>query len=79
MILSKAQQNIIDKMNNGWCLGTTQMIRRSRSWLQKDGLGHGGSSENVSIATIYALLKKGLLKSKYGFPNVEYFLVVDNE
>ena len=77
MKLSKTQQNIIDKTNNGWALGTSQMVRSNRSWLQKGGLGRGGDTEDVSIATIRALLKKELLKSKYGFPKIEYFLAND--
>lgn len=77
MKLSKAQQNIIDKLNNGWSLGTMQMMRDTRTRFQKGGLGSGGDTENVSIATVHALLKKGLLISKYEFPNTEYFLAND--
>ena len=66
--LSKTQQEIVQLMKNGWELGIHHAYF-SDSWIQKDGLGKGGESKNVSITTIWALEKKGVIerKEKEGF------------
>ncbi len=61
MKLSKPQQNIIDKMANGWELGWSHSFL-VRCWLQKGGIGAGGQSEDVSDRSVSALFKQGLIK-----------------
>ncbi len=73
MKLSKTQQEVIDLMKSGWELGQSMAIH-SRTWLQKNGLGRGGETKNVSGATVHALYRKGLIDSKDNFPTRKYYL-----
>jgi hypothetical protein len=61
MTLSKAQQRVIDLMQQGWELGTSQALD-SRSWLQKDGIGRGGDTEDVHGSTFHALYVRKLIE-----------------
>lgn len=65
-------------MKDGWQLGESMSFFRGmgqRSWLQQGGCGRGGTSENISSATLYALLhKKQIKKDKEGFPLRTYKL-----
>jgi hypothetical protein len=75
MKLSKTQQEIVDRLNNGWELGAMSDMS-GRCWIQKPGLGRGGESHNVSSATIHALVKKGVLVyGEYKYPWREIHLV----
>jgi len=67
MKLTEKQQQVIDLMQDGWQLGRDNH-NNGRSWLQKGGIGHGGESVSVSRSTVDSLEKKGLIKSKWGFP-----------
>jgi len=81
MKLSKLQQLVIDKMNDGWELGSSASYRGSSGscWLQKGKLGHGGESINVNRATLYSLLKRKLIKHIYGFPTSKYILIKEEK
>lgn len=72
--LSKAQQLVVDRMNDGWSLGKDSGLR-GRAWMQHGGLGRGGKSADVHISTFYVLCKLGAIKSPaYHFPTTEYVL-----
>ena len=58
--LSPAQQNILNKMANGWELGVSHSIGARRCWLQQDGIGEGGKSEDVRYSTMEVLFERGL-------------------
>ena len=74
--LSEAQQDVLDKMRSGWELGRSERGRDdARYWMQQGGLGRGGQTQNVSYATVRALLKLGLITSgKWSFPTIKYHL-----
>ena len=67
MKLSKNQQKVINLLEQGWELGQRSGIDGG-CWMQRNGLGKGGESLNVSSATVIALYKRGLIKHTYGFP-----------
>lgn len=68
MKLSKVQQHVIGCMKDGWELGV-MTDANGGCWLQQGGLGHGGKSETVSSATLYALLRMELVAfDEYHFP-----------
>ncbi len=67
MKLTEKQQQVIDLMQDGWQLGRDNH-NNGRSWLQKNGIGRGGESIDVSRSTVNSLEKKGLIKGKWGFP-----------
>jgi len=67
MKLSKAQLEVLQKLSEGWELGSslTQIgftVEIERGVLQKNGLGCGQPLKDVKIITINALVKKGLIK-----------------
>lgn len=59
--LSELQQDIINKMANGWELGRAVTLD-GRYWLQKGKLCEGGEVVYVNKRTAYALYKKGLIE-----------------
>jgi hypothetical protein len=67
MKLSEKQQQVIDLMQDGWQLGMDN-FNNGRTWLQKNGIGHGGDCIDVRRNTVESLEKKGLIKAKWGFP-----------
>lgn len=68
MKISKTQQDIIDKMTNGWELGLSMGLSGG-FWIQQGGLGKGGTSQTVSRGTIRALLNKKLVVfDKWDYP-----------
>ncbi len=72
--LSPTQELVLQRLSDGWALGAGSGIN-SRVWMQKDGLGRGGETAKVSVATFTALRKKGLIrKIRSGFPSDEYGL-----
>jgi len=67
MKLSKNQNRVIELMNDGWELGSslstighTRLVERA--WLQENGLGKGGKTEEVSILTVKSLVRKNLIE-----------------
>lgn len=58
---SKAQQEILDLMANGWELGLCHGLA-PRYWLQKGGLGKGGEIKNIRSAVPCKLVDLGLIK-----------------
>lgn len=72
--LSKLQQDVIDKLREGWELGLS-MTMDGGAWMQKDGLGRGGESMNVKKNTFFALRDKGIIKRvSENFPTARYVL-----
>ena len=72
--LSKAQQEVVAMMENGWELGVSTSFD-GRSWLQKGGCGKGGETKTVSIRTFSALRDAGLIESSgRSFPTEKYRL-----
>lgn len=68
MKLSAAQKFVIDLMKNEWGLATndrflTTQTYGKRAWLQENGIGRGGKSENINIKTVIALERLKLIKS----------------
>jgi len=72
MALSKNQQRVVDLMGDGWALGLS-CGRETCAWLQQDGLGRGGATEKVTLATFNGLWKEGAIKAKGA--GEEYVLV----
>jgi len=71
---SKAQALVLQRLADGWALGIAGGLN-SRVWMQKDGLGRGGETANVSVATFTVLRERGLItKIRDGFPSSEYGL-----
>lgn len=77
MKLTKSQQDILDKMANGWELAQSSAIGgRYRCWIQQGGAGRGGQSETVSFNTVRALLNRNLIAyGKWSFPTRVFKLV----
>ena len=63
MKLSKVQQNVLDKMRDGWELGMSHSFGVN-CWLQKDGIGKGGESEDIRYSTLSVLFQKKLIKQR---------------
>ena len=61
--LSKAQQNVIEKMREGWELGSSHAWGM-HCWLQRGGIGCGGESQEFAPSTLNVLFTKGLIKQK---------------
>ena len=76
MKVNAKQQDVLDKMANGWQLGYPTGVY-SPGWydLQKGGQGRGGETMRIHGNTITALEKRGLIKQIYGFPTSKYILV----
>ncbi len=76
MKLNAKQQDVLDKMANGWELGYTTGCR-SAGWysLQKGGQGWGGETMHIHGNIVLVLEKRGLIKRIYGFPTTKYVLV----
>lgn len=67
-----SKEQIIRLMKSGWELGRSH---NGRWWIQKDGLGSGGESNNVHANTARSLLNNKIIKSKgYGFPSEQFIL-----
>lgn len=74
--LSPRQQRVIDLMTEGWELGKPVTFN-GRTWLQRDGVGRGGQTEDVHKATFINLYRRGLIKlAKNGFPTQRWKLVI---
>jgi len=68
MKLSKRQQIVVDRMQESWALCVSRGFH-SNVWLQKNGCGRGGESEQVSFSTFHALYKRNLITlNKDGYP-----------
>lgn len=75
MKLSKAQLEIITLMQAGWEMGKSEAFSSNHAWVQKDGVGRGGESKNMSIATFTSLLEKKMIEIKHkSFPTSKYQL-----
>ena len=79
--LSSLQQLVIDKMNNGWELGSSAGLGSysGSCWLQYGKLGYGGESIRVSHTTLDSLLRRKLIKQIYGFPTSRYIIVKEEK
>lgn len=74
MKLSKSQQQVVDKMRDGWELGYSSGFF-TRSWLQKNGIGKGGETINVRVNTFLLLRDKNVIeKSRSAYPTDVYRL-----
>ena len=74
MKLSKAQQEVVDLMREGWELGVSTDFT-GRCWLQKGGCGKGGETKDVRSTTVGALREAGVIKiCGYSFPTTRYQL-----
>ena len=72
--LSKAQQEVVDLLTDGWDLGVS-MSMDGLCWLQRGGIGRGGASKTVSKATVSALCRKGVIRQvSRKFPTARYGL-----
>lgn len=58
--LSEAQQHVVDLMKSGWQLGVSTDYR-GYSWIQKDGCGRGGETEDIHGNTVSALINKNII------------------
>lgn len=71
MKLTKPQQRVVDRMREGWPLGRSS----GRWWLQRDGVGCGGPTEEVNANTAHALYVRGVIrKSRDYYPLQEWRL-----
>ncbi len=72
--LSPAQQHVVDRMREGWQLGFATGLS-VRVWLQQNGLGQGGQTEDLRIDTLLALRKARIIVAgKWDFPTTRFFL-----
>ena len=76
MKLTKTQQNVLDKMRDGWELGCSHSFGM-HCWLQKGALGEGGESEDVRYSTLSVLFDKGLIKQRGREHGVMVFQLTD--
>lgn len=68
------QQDILDKMRNGWELGQDHGIS-GRCRIQQGGLGKGRKTEDVRFTTVASLLDKGFIElAEYSCPTIRYRL-----
>jgi len=75
MKLTAAQTRVVELMEQGWELGESVSISFGGAWLQKGGVGYGGSSEKVSRATVHALVsKKVIVCTDHSFPTRTYVI-----
>lgn len=74
MKLSNAQSEIISLMLDGWELGLSTSGYVG-AWVQRGGVGAGGTTKRVKINTFLALRDRGLIEKKYErFPTSIYRL-----
>ena len=72
--LSLLQQHVIDRLQEGWELGQS-MTTGGHCWMQRGGLGKGGTAENVLNSTLYALVRRNLIEVvERQFPTRRYAL-----
>jgi len=77
--LSKAQQDVIDKLKSGWELGKGTSSQ-GYWWLQYGKLGHGDKAVDVNTNTAYSLMNRGLIEQKrYGFPTALWGLTEEKK
>lgn len=60
MKLTKAQQHVVARMKEGWSLGLDTGLK-PWAWLQQDGLGRGGATENVNLNTFSGLERRKVI------------------
>ena len=67
--LTKKRLAVLQKLTQGWELGTTAGARSpSFTTLQQGGIGRGGKTIDVDYNVVFALYKEGLLWHRYSFP-----------
>lgn len=72
--LSPTQIDIIQKMRDGWELGRNCGYRSS-VWMQKNGIGRGGESKDLSISTFQILWEKKIITViRIGYSTTVYAL-----
>lgn len=72
---TKKQQEVLDLMHEGWELGS-DMGWNPFAWLQKNGLGRGGATVKVSMATLHSLRDKGFIRlASTNYPLRRYELI----
>jgi len=75
--LTKKRLFILQKLVQGWELGTTSGGRGpSFTTLQQGGHGRGGRTISVDYDVVFALYKYGLLQHRYSFPT-QYWTLTD--
>jgi hypothetical protein len=75
MKLSKAQQEIVDKMREGWALGKSSAWGKNSCWIQNGGPGKGGETRHISISTLKCLLESGAIEQiEHRYPTAIYQL-----
>jgi hypothetical protein len=74
MKISKAQERVIRRLQDGWSLGKGIGVI-SNVWMQSGKLGCGGKSGSITFATLNALIDRKLIEQKqYKHYAVEYIL-----
>lgn len=73
MKISDTQKHVLQRMADGWALGTSSGFHTS-AWLQEKGLGRGGEVEYIRISTVFALQTKELIVGKWKYPNTQWYL-----
>ena len=77
--LSATQQAVVDKLSSGWQLGISAGFG-GRAWIQFGGVGCGGKSEGISLATARSLIAKNVVTQQgSSWPIVSYALCVNGE
>ena len=72
--LTLRQQEVVDLLSNGWSLGLSTGYMRG-AWIQEGKIGYGGRTKNVSVATVYALVRKKVIVGiDYSYPSTSYGL-----
>jgi hypothetical protein len=72
--ISNTQKEIITLMREGWEMAKSNTMN-ARSWIQKNGIGKGGETKNLTVSTFISLCEKGIIEQKeYGFPSSTFKL-----
>ena len=61
--VTKKQMHVLQLMNDGWELGKSSSLS-GHIWLQQDGLGRGGNTEDVHANTFNGLYTRRLIEQK---------------
>jgi hypothetical protein len=71
--LTKAQQETLDLLRNGWELGVHESLGSVRIRIQHGGVGRGGEVRRVTKSVFDALLAAGrIVEVRRKYPSVMY-------
>lgn len=70
--ISSTQAFVLNLLSNGWELGHSKGFKQN-AWVQKGGVGRGGESRSISMATFNCLIEiKAIEITTSGYPTDKY-------